>query len=78
MVVDREGVHCILVSDYELFYNHWSDNNNKFHSINELIEEEKDGAGRNFLTGSRPSAIVSVDIHHDPGEHNLFELVLGT
>lgn len=24
MHIDREGVHCIIVSDYELFYNNWN------------------------------------------------------
>jgi len=22
--IDREGIHCIIVSDYELYYNNWN------------------------------------------------------
>ena len=35
-------------------------------------------SNQNFLTGSRPSPIVAIDVHHDPGVHDLFEILLGT
>lgn len=77
MYVDREGVHCILVQDYELFYINY--NGNQVHKISSLSQ---DGSGtmsdQNFLTGSRPSPIVAVDVHHDPGEISLFEIIFGT
>ena len=39
MFVDREGVHCILVSDYELFYINWF--GNQVHRISKLINQEE-------------------------------------
>ncbi len=34
MHIDREGIHCIIVCDYELYYNNW--NSDQIISINQL------------------------------------------
>ena len=34
MQIDREGIHCIIVSDYDLYYNNW--NSDQIISINQL------------------------------------------
>lgn len=75
MFVDREGVHCLLVYDYELFYINFYDS--KVHKVSSL-SQEGDAGDQNFLTGSRPSPIVAIDVYHDPGELNFFEIILGT
>ena len=36
--IDREGIHCIIVSDYELYYNNW--NSDQIISINKLCSNE--------------------------------------
>lgn len=76
MYVDREGVHCLLVYDYELFYMNYY--GNQVHKVSSLSQEDGQMGDQNFLTGSRPSPIVAIDVHHDPGELNLFEIILGT
>jgi hypothetical protein len=38
MFVDREGVHCIIVSDYELFYNNWE--SDQIISINSICSNK--------------------------------------
>lgn len=76
MYVDREGVHCLLVYDYELFYINFY--GNQVHKVSSLSQEDGQMGDQNFLTGSRPSPIVAIDVHHDPGELNLFEIILGT
>ena len=35
MQIDREGIHCIIVSDYDLYYNNW--NSDQIISINQNL-----------------------------------------
>ena len=66
MYVDREGQHCILLAEHELFYCNWSDDH--LYPINTLNQEGSAGGlpgnqgGANFLAGQRPRAFRSVDI----------------
>lgn len=62
--VDREGQHCILICDHELFYLNWKDNR--------VFPISTSGSD------SRPRAFQSIDIHHEVGEENFFEVLLGT
>ena len=66
MFVNREGMHCILLAEHELFYCNWEDNH--IYQINTMAQEET----------TRPRAFRSVDIYHDAGEQNFFEILLGT
>ena len=66
MFVDREGMHCILLAEHELFYCNWEDNH--IYQINTMGQEGT----------TRPRAFRSVDIYHDAGEQNFFEILLGT
>jgi hypothetical protein len=38
MQIDREGIHCIIVSDYDLYYNNW--NSDQIISINQLCSNK--------------------------------------
>lgn len=81
MVVDREGIHCLFLYDYDVYFATWNDDRSKsqIHSINELLQEEAGHDGRqSFLTGNRPRAIRAIDIYHEPGDHEMFELVFAT
>ena len=79
MYVDKEGQHCILLAEHELFYCNWNDD--RIYPIDTLGQEAGGAPGNqgnsNFLAGQRPRAFRSVDIYH-AGGLNFFELLLGT
>ena len=60
MCVDREGLHCILVSDFELYYLNWSDN--QVHKISNLIQQKAKSSSTAYITGQRPTTITALDI----------------
>ena len=71
MFVDDSGMHCILLSDTELFYNHWD--SDYIYRIDVFSEEhfnDRNGTSVANMT------LKSIDIKVI--EDNLFELVAGT
>lgn len=72
--VDLQGQHCLFLQDLEIFAASW--NSNEIISINDLVTA--DGSSGKFLTGARPQTISAIDIHVEPGQDEVFEVVFGT
>ena len=81
MLVDRQGIFCLFLYDYDVYFAAWNDRGSRsqIHSINELLQEETGNDGRQkFLTGNRPRAIRAIDMYHEPDDQSVFEIVLAT
>mmetsp|Transcript_34579 Transcript_34579/g.52888 ORF Transcript_34579/g.52888 Transcript_34579/m.52888 type:complete len:268 (+) Transcript_34579:218-1021(+) len=78
MFVDSEGVHCLLMAENELFYCNWADDN--IHTINTYSVESQGhhNSRSSTLAGSRFRSFQSIDIFHEPGDHEFFQLLVGT
>ena len=69
MYVDRTGVHCVLMSDHELFYVNWE--------YSERIWRIDLQGGRDFSGEfQRPCGLRCVEIIAD--DEQLFEILIGT
>ena len=71
LYVDKDGVHCILMSEHELFYCNWNDNH--IYQINTNVQDS--ASGRGF---AGPRGFRSIEIFHEDGDQNCFEILLGT
>jgi hypothetical protein len=67
MYVDRSGMHCVLMSDNELFYVNW-----KHDRIYVIDIGGKDAGGE----AQRPSGLRSVEISAE--DEYVFEILVGT
>ena len=81
MVVDKLGLHCVIVSDHELYYMNWDDT--KVYNIAEIkdinqISTTKVGNQQRYLIDEQPCNITAVDLALEPGEGDIFDLVFGT
>lgn len=80
LFVSRNGNHCILLADHELFYNNWKDNTIiQFDKILlDSIKVERSASVTSYTATSGPRAFKSIDISHDLDDESFFEILLGT
>ena len=71
MYLDDSGVHCFLVSDTEIFYNHWDSD---FISRIDVFTEEH----FKIRQGNTINQMIIKSIEVSILEDNLFEILLGT
>lgn len=77
MYVSRQGSHCILLAEHELFYNNWADNT-IIQLDRVLLDSMVEGRSASMAGTSRPRAFRSVDVYQAPDDDTLFEILLGT
>ena len=81
MAVDKLGLHCIVISDFELFYMNW-----KSDKVFPMSNIEKDGSTvspiisiqSRYIVDNRPCSITTVDIATEENEQDVFDIVFGT
>ena len=71
MFVDETGMHCFLISDTELFYNHWD--SDFIYRINVFTEEH-----HKVRRGETINQMIIKSLDMKVIEDNLFEVILGT
>ena len=76
MVVDKLGLHCVVISDHELYYMNWSDS--RVHKMSAIKDESINGPQSRYLVDDQPCNITAVDISLEPYEDSLFDIVFGT
>lgn len=67
MYVDRTGMHCVLMSEHELFYVNWD------HDRIDLIDISGKDTGGDY---QRPCGLRSVELSAE--DDSVFEILLGT
>ncbi len=71
MFLDESGIHCILMSDSELFYNHWD--SDYIYRIDVFTPEHFNCRQDETI---KSMVITAIDIKVI--EDNLFEIIIGT
>jgi hypothetical protein len=70
MYVDPMGVHCFLLAEHEIFYNHWGSNR-----VFQVMTKPQEGQA----ASQQPKAFRSVDLQYQsPLDRSSFEVLLGT
>ena len=70
MYVDPKGLHCFMLAEHEIYYNHWKSN------VVYLLNVNSSG-GTHFK--DQPEAYKSIDIFYvTPNDPDAFEIILGT
>lgn len=70
MLVDPKGIHCFMLAEHELYYNHWTSN-----KVFKVETANDQGANQNV----QPKAFKSIDIAYvSAADPTTFEILLGT
>lgn len=74
VLVDKSGMHCLILTDTDLLYNHWESD------IVSKIEIEGQNGSNSSASQTAPSDfnIRSFDILTDIDDNNFFQICLGT